>query len=94
MTAPHVVAPANAQAASDALVVLGFSGDLVNKKIIPALCAMAKKTPSVPVIDIAGDRDDSLSGASDRRRAECWRRWPARPESWTSAVPAVTGMTI
>ena len=28
---------------SDALVVFGFTGDLANKKIIPALYAMAKR---------------------------------------------------
>jgi glucose-6-phosphate 1-dehydrogenase len=39
---------------SDALVVFGFSGDLANKKIIPALYAMAKKGElEVPVIGVA-----------------------------------------
>jgi len=39
---------------SDALVVFGFSGDLANKKILPALYAMAKKGElSVPVIGVA-----------------------------------------
>ena len=39
---------------SDALVVFGFTGDLANKKIIPALYAMAKKGAlTVPVIGVA-----------------------------------------
>ena len=41
-------------APSDALVVFGFTGDLANKKIFPALYAMAKKGElSVPVIGVA-----------------------------------------
>jgi glucose-6-phosphate 1-dehydrogenase len=39
---------------SDALVVFGFTGDLANKKIFPALYAMAKKGElAVPVIGVA-----------------------------------------
>ncbi len=39
---------------SDALVVFGFSGDLANKQILPALYQMVKKgTLTVPVIGIA-----------------------------------------
>jgi glucose-6-phosphate 1-dehydrogenase len=39
---------------SDALVVFGFTGDLANKKIIPALYAMVERgTLSVPVIGVA-----------------------------------------
>jgi glucose-6-phosphate 1-dehydrogenase len=39
---------------SDALVVFGFTGDLVGKKIFPALYAMAKKGAlTVPVIGVA-----------------------------------------
>jgi glucose-6-phosphate 1-dehydrogenase len=41
-------------AASDALVVFGFSGDLANKKIFPALYAMVKRGElSSPVIGVA-----------------------------------------
>ncbi len=41
-------------APSDALVVFGFSGDLANKKIFPALYAMVKRGElSVPVIGVA-----------------------------------------
>ncbi len=52
--------PANGKAGavrstpSDALVVFGFTGDLANKKIFPALYAMAKRGElSVPVIGVA-----------------------------------------
>ena len=39
---------------SDALVVFGFTGDLANKKIVPALYAMVKKgTLTTPVIGVA-----------------------------------------
>ena len=39
---------------SDALVVFGFTGDLANKKILPALYAMVERgTLSVPVIGVA-----------------------------------------
>jgi glucose-6-phosphate 1-dehydrogenase len=42
---------------SDALVVFGFTGDLANKKIFPALDAMVKnKTLTVPVIGVASTR--------------------------------------
>ena len=41
-------------ARSDALVVFGFTGDLANKKIFPALYAMARKGElDVPVIGVA-----------------------------------------
>ncbi len=44
-TAPH----------SDALVLFGFTGDLANKKIFPALYAMAKRGELVPrVVGVAG----------------------------------------
>jgi glucose-6-phosphate 1-dehydrogenase len=51
-------APAGARGAvpphSDALVVFGFTGDLANKKILPALYAMVERgTLSVPVIGVA-----------------------------------------
>jgi len=41
-------------APADALVVFGFTGDLANKKILPALYAMVRRgTLSVPVIGVA-----------------------------------------
>ncbi|MEO7056311.1 MAG: glucose-6-phosphate dehydrogenase, partial [Caldimonas sp.] len=47
---PGATAPAH----SDALVVFGFSGDLANKKIFPALYAMVKRGElTVPVIGVA-----------------------------------------
>ena len=40
---------------SDALVLFGFTGDLANKKIFPALYAMAKRGELVPrVVGVAG----------------------------------------
>ena len=42
---------------SDALVIFGFSGDLVSKKIFPALYAMVKKGHlTVPVIGVASSK--------------------------------------
>ena len=42
---------------SDALVVFGFTDDLANKKVFPALFAMVKKgTLTVPVIGVASTR--------------------------------------
>jgi glucose-6-phosphate 1-dehydrogenase len=44
-------------AASDALVIFGFSGDLASKKIFPALYAMVKKGElTVPVIGVASTK--------------------------------------
>jgi glucose-6-phosphate 1-dehydrogenase len=49
-----------AQPASDALVVFGFTGDLVYKKIFPALYAMVKKHAlAVPVIGVASSSLDT-----------------------------------
>ena len=60
MTAPGALAAGSAELASDALVVFGFTGDLADKKIIPALYAMAKKkTLTVPVIGVASTSLDS-----------------------------------
>ncbi len=51
---------------SDALVVFGFTGDLANKKIFPALYAMVKKgTLTVPVIGVASS---SLNDQQVRQR--------------------------
>ena len=45
---------------SDALVVFGFTGDLVSKKILPALYAMVKSGAlTVPVIGVATSRWDT-----------------------------------
>ena len=42
---------------SDALVLFGVTGDLANKKIFPALCAMAKRGAiKVPVIGVAASK--------------------------------------
>ena len=42
---------------SDALVVFGFTGDLANKKIFPALYAMVKKgLLTVPIIGVASSK--------------------------------------
>ena len=50
---------------ADALVVFGFSGDLVDKKIFPALYAMVKKGAlSVPIVGVA-----SSSLSTDQIRA-------------------------
>ena len=47
-------APSTTQAASDALVVFGITGDLARKQIFPALYAMCKRgTLCVPVIGVA-----------------------------------------
>ena len=60
MTAPDASVPGSAELASDALVVFGFTGDLANKKIFPALYAMAKKkTLTVPVIGVASTSLDT-----------------------------------
>jgi glucose-6-phosphate 1-dehydrogenase len=49
-----------AQPASDALVVFGFTGDLVYKKIFPALYALVKKHAlAVPVIGVASSSLDT-----------------------------------
>ncbi len=51
-SAPHpgIIDPPN----SDALVIFGFTGDLVAKKILPALYAMVKKGDlAVPVIGVS-----------------------------------------
>ena len=48
---------ARTQAASDALVVFGVTGDLVHKKVFPALYAMAKRGAlEVPVIGVASSQ--------------------------------------
>src|SRR3982751_348204 len=40
---------------SDALVLFGFTGDLANKKIFPALYAMARRGELVPrIVGVAG----------------------------------------
>jgi len=54
-------APHGARAApSDALVVFGFTGDLANKKIFPALHAMVRRgTLNVPVIGVASSNLDT-----------------------------------
>ncbi|MGZ5204257.1 MAG: glucose-6-phosphate dehydrogenase [Caldimonas sp.] len=60
MSAPTAPARGSAELPSDALVVFGFTGDLVHKKIFPALYAMAKKkTLTVPVIGVASTNLDS-----------------------------------
>jgi glucose-6-phosphate 1-dehydrogenase len=53
-------APRGTRAApSDALVVFGFTGDLANKKIFPALYAMVRRgTLNVPVIGVASSNLD------------------------------------
>ena len=44
-------------ARSDALVLFGVTGDLVHKKIFPALYAMAKRgTLNVPVVGVASSK--------------------------------------
>ena len=53
-------APSTTQAASDALVVFGITGDLARKQIFPALYAMCKRgTLSVPVIGVASSDWDA-----------------------------------
>jgi len=64
VTAAHPAAAfasrAAAAAPSDALVVLGFTGDLANKKILPALYAMVRRgTLNVPVIGVASSNLDA-----------------------------------
>ena len=54
-------------ARSDALVLFGMTGDLVRKKIFPALYAMAKRgILNVPVVGVA---TSNLSVAQLRKRA-------------------------
>ena len=54
MTAAVARKQGGAALPSDALVVFGFTGDLANKKIVPALYAMVKKGElNVPVIGVA-----------------------------------------
>ena len=54
--APHGTRPPPA----DALVVFGFTGDLANKKIFPALYAMVRRgTLNVPVIGVASSKLDT-----------------------------------
>lgn len=56
MNAPTPDQPGGA-AASDALVIFGFTGDLASKKIFPALYAMVKKGKlTVPVIGVASTK--------------------------------------
>ena len=44
-------------AQSDALVLFGVTGDLVHKKVFPALYAMAKRgTLNVPVVGVASSK--------------------------------------
>jgi glucose-6-phosphate 1-dehydrogenase len=53
-TAAPVASRGAASPRSDALVVFGFTGDLANKKIFPALYAMVRRgTLGVPVIGVA-----------------------------------------
>ena len=64
---------------SDALVVFGFTGDLANKQIFPALYAMVKKgTLTVPVIGVASSSlstgADAATRARQRRAREQDRR--------------------
>jgi glucose-6-phosphate 1-dehydrogenase len=61
-----VNASAEAAARSDALVVFGFTGDLANKKILPALYGMVKRGElSVPVVGVAST---ALTGAQVQQR--------------------------
>ena len=54
-------------APSDALVLFGVTGDLVHKKIFPALYAMAKRgVLNVPVVGVASSK---WSVAQLRKRA-------------------------
>ena len=54
-------------ALSDALVLFGVTGDLVHKKIFPALYAMAKRgVLNVPVVGVASSK---WSVAQLRKRA-------------------------
>ena len=76
MTASSVSAPGSAVLASDALVVFGFTGDLANKKIIPALYAMAKKKPVDAVLDQARRHLGAL-GPPDQW-GKCWCRSSSR----------------
>ena len=57
-------------ARSDALVVFGFTGDLANKKIFPALYAMveAGRRSTVPVIGVASSSLGTRRGAAARAR--------------------------
>ena len=59
-------ATAEAAARSDALVVFGFTGDLANKKILPALYGMVKRGElAVPVVGVAST---ALSGEQVQQR--------------------------
>jgi len=61
-----VNATAEAAARSDALVVFGFTGDLANKKILPALYGMVKRGElAVPVVGVAST---ALSGEQVQQR--------------------------
>ena len=65
MTEPAPARQASAALHSDALVIFGFTGDLVCKKILPALYAMVKSgTLTVPVIGVASSKwsTDQLRG--------------------------------
>ena len=58
-----------AELPSDALVVFGFTGDLANKKIFPALYAMVERgTLTVPVIGVASTSLDTDAAARARAR--------------------------
>jgi glucose-6-phosphate 1-dehydrogenase len=64
------------RARSDALVLFGATGDLVHKKIFPALYAMAKRgVLNVPVVGVASS---TWSLAQLRKRAEDGIRGAAR----------------
>ena len=66
MSDPRASGPSGDVPRSDALVVFGFTGDLANKKIFPALYAMVKKGAlSVPVIGVA---TSTLSDDEVRKR--------------------------
>lgn len=57
MSAPSGTEQIEERTHSDALVIFGFTGDLVSKKIIPALYAMVKKGDlTVPVIGVASSK--------------------------------------
>src|SRR5512140_3976465 len=62
-----MIKPKGGSARSDALVLFGVTGDLVHKKIFPALYAMVKRgVLDVPVVGVASSK---WSLAQLRRRA-------------------------
>ena len=73
---------------SDALVVFGFTGDLANKKIFPALYAMVKKRLlTVPIIGVASSKLSTQDLCLRVRESLIWHRPSSSTRSRVRCFP-------